>query len=137
MTKTSENLYNPLKPSENPPLGDHLRGRFPSQRLSVLLPLFICPLNFLQLIATHEWRRKFVTKIHADLVFWRYLGFEVFQNVWHFKKENPSVSWNATLSCPFIAANDANLYLVPISFWMLTMPWIFILSRFLGVYLVL
>ena len=47
--KISQNLWKPLKTSENPlktlPLRDPLRGRFPSQRLSVLLPLFCCPLN--------------------------------------------------------------------------------------------
>ena len=47
--KTSEES---LKPSENLwrtlPLRDPLRGRFPSQRLSVLLPLCICPLNSLR-----------------------------------------------------------------------------------------
>ena len=42
-TKTSENFRKPL------PLRDPLRGRFPSQRLLVLLPLFICPLNSLQI----------------------------------------------------------------------------------------
>ena len=31
------------------PLTDPLRGRFPSQRLAVLLPPFICPLNSLRL----------------------------------------------------------------------------------------
>ena len=30
------------------PLRDPLRGRFPSQTLSVLLPLIVCPLNFFQ-----------------------------------------------------------------------------------------
>ena len=30
------------------PLRDPVRGRFPSQSLSVLLPLFVLPLNFLQ-----------------------------------------------------------------------------------------
>ena len=43
--RTSKNLCKPLKTL---PLRDPLRGRFPSQRFSVLLPLFICPLNFLQ-----------------------------------------------------------------------------------------
>ena len=38
-------LWKPLKNSENLPLRDPLRGRFPSQRLSVLLPLSCCPLN--------------------------------------------------------------------------------------------
>ena len=32
-------------------------------------------------------------------------------------KEKPNVYWNATLSCPFMASNDANLYLVPILLW--------------------
>ena len=48
--KISENLCkapeNPLKnPLKTLPLGDPLRGRFPSQRLSVLLPLFHLPLE--------------------------------------------------------------------------------------------
>ena len=38
----SENLWNPLKTL---PLRDPLRGRFPSQRLSVLLPLIVLPLK--------------------------------------------------------------------------------------------
>ena len=50
--KTSKNLWKPLKTSENPlktlplgdPLRDPLRGRLPSQRLSVLLPLIVLPL---------------------------------------------------------------------------------------------
>ena len=52
--KPSKNLWkickppSPLKKLVNLPLRDPLRGRFPSQRLSVLLPLFICPLPFLQ-----------------------------------------------------------------------------------------
>ena len=32
---------------------------------------------------------------------------------------------NPTLSCLYMASNYANSYLVPISFWMLTRPWIF------------
>ena len=47
--KTSKNLWKPLKTSENlplrNPLRDPLRGRFPSQNLSVLLPLIVCPLT--------------------------------------------------------------------------------------------
>ena len=57
--------------------------------------------------------------------------FEVFQDAWRSNKENCSAHWNATLSCPLMASNYANSYLVPISFWMLTMLWIF-LSRFKG-----
>ena len=34
-----------------------------------------------------------------------YLIFEVFQDACHSKKENPSVYWIATLSCPFTASN--------------------------------
>ena len=40
-------------------------------------------------------------------------------------KENPSVYWNVTLSCPLMASSHATSYLVPISFLVLTMPWIF------------
>ena len=54
-----------------------------------------------------------------------YLVFDVFQDAWCPNKDKPSIFWNATLSCPFMASNDANSYVVPISFWMLTMPWIF------------
>ena len=47
--KTSENLSKPLKTSEalplRDPLRDPLRGRFPSQNLSGLLPLFVLPLD--------------------------------------------------------------------------------------------
>ena len=52
-------------------------------------------------------------------------------------KDNPSIFWNATLSFPFMVSNHANSYLVPISFWMLTLPWIFYLSRLTGLHLVL
>ena len=47
-----------------------------------------------------------------------YLIFEVFQGIWarHSHKDNPSVSWNAPLSCPFMPSNYANCHLVPISF---------------------
>ena len=87
---------------------------------------------------TYERRRKFVTQIHADLLFLVvYLVFEVFQDVCRSNKENPSAYWNATLSCPCMASNYENSYLFPISFWVLTMPWIFIISRFTGVFLVL
>ena len=48
--KTSKNLWKPLKtlPLGDPlrdPLKDPLSGRFSPQRLSVLLPLFVCPLK--------------------------------------------------------------------------------------------
>ena len=46
-----------------------------------------------------------------------HLVFEEFQDAWRSNKENPSAYWNATLSCPFVASNHANSYLVPISFW--------------------
>ena len=39
-----------------------------------------------------------------------------FQDTWHSNKQNPSAYWHATLSCPLLASNYANLYLVPISF---------------------
>ena len=41
-----------------------------------------------------------------------YLVLEVFPDTWNSNKENPSVYWNATLSCPLMASNYANLYLV-------------------------
>ena len=57
--KTSENGWKPLKtskdlwkPLKTLPLRDPLRGRFPSQRLSVLLPLSCCPLNSLREFGT-------------------------------------------------------------------------------------
>ena len=34
-----------------------------------------------------------------------YLVFEVFQDTWRSNKENPSVYWGATLSCPLLASN--------------------------------
>ena len=53
-----------------------------------------------------------------------HLDIEVFQDTWHSNKDNPSVYWNATLSCdlscPLMASNDAPLYLVPISFFFKT-----------------
>ena len=68
-----------------------------------------------------------------------YLVFEVIQDACRSKKENASVYWNATLSCPFTASNYANLYLVPISFWSRSGCWpclgFTILSRFTGVHL--
>ena len=44
-----------------------------------------------------------------------YLFFEAFQGIWHSNKENPSVSWNAALSCPLMPSNYADWYLVLIS----------------------
>ena len=54
-----------------------------------------------------------------------YLVFEFFQDTWHSSNENPSASWHATLSCPLMASNYANAYLVPISFWMPSTTWTF------------
>ena len=54
-----------------------------------------------------------------------YLVFEVFQDTWGSNKGSPSVYWHATLSCPLMASNCGNSYLIPISFWMPTTPWIF------------
>ena len=45
-----------------------------------------------------------------------YLVFEVFQDTWHSNKDNSSVYWHATPSCPLMASNYANWYLVRISF---------------------
>ena len=52
--------------------------------------------------------------------FGRVSRFRVFQDAWCSNKENP----HAALSCPSMAPNYANSYLIRISFWMLTMPWI-------------
>ena len=52
-----------------------------------------------------------------------YLVFEVFWDAWRSNKENPSVYWNATLSCRLTASNYANSYLVPISFWSRSRCW--------------
>ena len=41
-----------------------------------------------------------------------YEFFEMFQDACCSIKENPSVYWEATLSCPFMALNYANSYLV-------------------------
>ena len=46
-----------------------------------------------------------------------HLVLQVFRDIWPSDKENPSVHWHATLSCPFMSSNYANPYLVPISFW--------------------
>ena len=54
-----------------------------------------------------------------------HLVLSAFRDIRPSNKENPSVYWHATLSCPFLASKHATSYLVPISFWMLTMPWIF------------
>ena len=68
-----------------------------------------------------------------------YLVFEVFQDTWCSNKENPSVYWGATLSCPLMASNDSNSYLAPISFWSRSGCWpclgFCILSRFTCVYI--
>ena len=36
--------------------------------------------------------------------------FGVFQDTWRSKEENPSAHWKATLSCPLLASNYANLH---------------------------
>ena len=46
-----------------------------------------------------------------------YLVVEVFRVIWNSNEGKRSVYWNATLSCPLMVSNYANLYLVPISFW--------------------
>ena len=70
-----------------------------------------------------------------------HLVLQVFRDIWPSNKENPSVYWHATLSCPFMASNYANSYLVPISFWSRSGCWpclgFFIRSRFSGAHLVL
>ena len=58
--------------------------------------------------------QKFFGVPFLSLIF---LVFEVFQDARRSNKENLSACWNATLSCPFMASNDANSYLIPISFW--------------------
>ena len=78
-------------------------------------------------VCIYERRRKFITKI--DAISGMCLVLEVFQDTWRSNKENPSVYWGATLSsplmalklCKFVARSD----LVPVSFWMLTIPWTF------------
>ena len=55
-----------------------------------------------------------------------HLVFEVFQDTSHSNKESPSLCWHASLSCPFMGSNDANLYLVPISFWSRSGCWPFL-----------
>ena len=62
----------------------------------------------------------------------RFWGFSVHLAL---QQGNPSVYWGATLSCPLMASNYANLYLVPISFWSRSGCWAF-LGFFLS-YLVL
>ena len=63
LLKTSEN---PLKTSETLPLRDPLRGRFPSQRLSVLLPLIVLPLSLSPRIETAR-PHPFMIAINDDL----------------------------------------------------------------------
>ena len=66
--KTSENLSNPLKTSETlplrDPLRDPLRGRFPSQNLSVLLPLFVLPLETPTIVSRQCVQQKKVGGCH-------------------------------------------------------------------------
>ena len=67
-------------------------------------------------------------KIHAKLGFQACMSFLRCSGplaLCHFNKENPGASWNATLSSPSMPSHYANSYLVPISFWMLTIPWTF------------
>ena len=40
----------------------------------------------------------------------------MFRDIWPSNKENPSVYWHATLSCPLMASGYTTSYLVPISF---------------------
>ena len=49
--------------------------------------------------------------MHANLVFQVYIVFEFFSG------HLASAYWNATLSCPSMGSNYANVFLVPISFW--------------------
>ena len=50
----------------------------------------------------------------------------MFQDTWRSNKENSSIYWGETLTRPLMASNYATPYLVPISFWMLTLPLYFL-----------
>ena len=66
----------------------------------------------------YEWRRKFIAKIHADLVFQLCIAFlRCFRTLGTPIKQYRGASWIDALSCPLMASNYANLYLVPFSFW--------------------
>ena len=74
---------------------------------------------------SYEWRAKFITKVHADLVFRACISFfRCFRT-----PGTPIRKSKCTPACyPVLSLdglNYANLYLVPILFWMLTMPWAF------------
>ena len=51
----------------------------------------------------NEQRRKFISNIHANLVFRCESRFEVFQDTWHSNREDPSVS----LACLPVLSLDA------------------------------
>ena len=65
-----------------------------------------------------------------------FLVFEVFQTISGAPTRNPSVYWGATQSCPLMALKLCKFVsrsdLVLISFWMLTIPWIFDPISFYG-----
>ena len=63
--------------------------------------------------ARAQRRKLVITKIMPSLFFRRASHlFEVFQDTWRSKKENPSVYWNAALSCPLIIGpNYAYIYI--------------------------
>ena len=63
-----------------------------------------------------------------------YLVFKVFQVVWYSNKENPGVSWSATLSCPSMASNFKFCKFVSRSDLVLDADHVF---ELLGTYLVL
>ena len=67
-------------------------------------------------LATSERRRTLVTLIHADLVFQVCISFLRCFRTPAAPTRKILVNWNATQSCPFMASNYANSYLVPISF---------------------
>ena len=76
-----------------------------------------------KLVKTYERRRK--TKIHADLPFQACISFlRCFRTPGSPRRIILGHAGMLPLSCPFMASKYANLYLVPIAFLMLTMPWI-------------
>ena len=87
-----ENLWKPLKPSlsETLPLRDPLKGRFPSQRLSVLLPLIVLPLN-LSPIAVEEYCRSLFHDAHClKTICLNQMWYnDVWLGIWRFTEQKP------------------------------------------------
>ena len=107
LCKTSENLWKPLETSANlwnppsqrssqRPSQRPLRGRFPSQNLSGLLPLIVLPLNLSP--------RKSDISFHASAAHWERLA-QVCPRCWHASTNQPR---NTARNVQSIMAQEPN-----------------------------